>query len=251
MTKHKIFETPHGTSIAYHYHTGLRPTVVFFGGLMSDMEGTKATALEKHCLAKGYGFLRFDYSGHGSSSGKFIEGTIGLWAKDAVALIEAVIEGDIIIIGSSMGGWTGLLAGLKFKDRLKAFIGIAAAPDFTERLMWQDFSDEQRQEIKANGEIELPSDYSDEPYIVSYGLIKDGRDHLLLDAPINLDVPIRLVHGLRDDDVPAQTAHAISSALTSEDVEVTLVKAGGHSLSEPKDLKRLMNVLDQLMADFI
>ncbi len=251
MTKHKIFETSHGTSIAYHYHTGLKPTVVFFGGLMSDMEGTKATALEKHCLAKGYGFLRFDYSGHGSSSGKFVEGTIGLWAKDAIALIEAIAGGDIIIIGSSMGGWTGLLAGLKLKDRLKAFIGIAAAPDFTERLMWQGFTTQQQEEIKANGKIEMPSDFSDEPFIVSYDLIKDGREQLLLDAPIHLNIPVRLFHGAKDKDVPSEFPLDISKALTSNDVEIILVKDGGHSLSEPKDLKRLMNMLDQLMADFI
>jgi pimeloyl-ACP methyl ester carboxylesterase len=251
MTKHKIFETSHNTSIAYHYHIGRKPTVIFFGGFMSDMEGTKATALEKHCVAQGYGFLRFDYSGHGKSSGKFVDGTIGLWTKDAISLIEAVVEGPIVMIGSSMGGWTGLLAALRFKDRLKAFIGIAAAPDFTERLMWKSFSKSQKQELRANGQIELPSDYSDEPYILSYKLIKDGRKHLLLDSVINLDMPVRLIHGEQDSDVPVATSHIISSCLSSQDVEIILVKAGGHSLSEPKDLKRLMNVLDQLMPDLI
>lgn len=251
MTKHKFFETPHGTTIAYHYHAGNKPTVIFFGGLMSDMEGTKSQALEKHCLQNGYGFLRFDYSGHGASSGTFSEGSIGLWAKDAMALIEAKVDGPIIIIGSSMGGWTGLLTALKFKDRLKAFVGIAPAPDFTERLMWQSFSAEQKKKIKANGQIELPSDYSDEPYIISYGLIEDGRNHLLLDQPILLDVPIRLIHGEKDMDVPANISHLLASQLSSDDVELTLVKDGGHSLSEPRDLKRLMNILDQLIADII
>ena len=251
MSMHKLFKTPHGSTIAYHYHDGNKPTIVFFGGFMSDMEGTKAQALEKHCLEKGYGFLRFDYSGHGKSSGKFEEGTIGLWAKDSIALIEEVVSDPIIIIGSSMGGWTGLLASLKFKNRLKAFIGIAAAPDFTERLMWAGFSEVEKQELKHNGKIELPSDYSDEPYIISLALIEDGREHLLLDKPILLDVPVRLIHGEKDMDVPVETSHMLSACLSSEDVEITLVKGGEHSLSEPKDLKRLMNTLDQLMADFI
>lgn len=247
MSKASFFTTPHGSKIAYHHHEGSSPTVVFFGGFMSDMQGTKATALETHCKAQGYGFLRFDYSGHGLSSGKFEEGTIGLWAKDAIELIRATIKGDMLIIGSSMGGWTGLLAALEFKARLKAFIGIAAAPDFTERLMWASYSDAQKSELKKKGKIETPSDYSDEPYVISYDLIKDGRKHLLLDAPINLDMPVRLIHGEKDMDVPCSTSLAISRQLTSDDVEIILVKGGGHSLSEPRDIKRLMGVLDQLV----
>ena len=241
------FKTDHGSDIAYYHRPGAGPTVVFCGGFKSDMTGTKATFLETHCMWKGYGYLRFDYSGHGKSSGRFEDGTIGLWAKDAEAVIRGVSEGPIILVGSSMGGWIALLVALRLKDRLKGMIGIAAAPDFTQKIMWDDFSDETKARIETEGQIELPNDYDDEPYIVTKTLIDEGRNHLLLDGPIDLDVPVRLIHGMKDTDVSHEYSQMLAERLSSDNVEICFVKGGDHSLSTPADIRRLNATLDNLI----
>jgi pimeloyl-ACP methyl ester carboxylesterase len=241
------FKTDHGSEIAYYYRPGAGPTVVFCGGFMSNMNGTKASFLETHCLWKGYGYLRFDYSGHGQSSGRFEDGTVGLWTKDAEALIKGVTEGPIILVGSSMGGWIALLVALRIKDRLKGLIGIAAAPDATDKIMWSSFSDEIKARIETEGRIELPSDYDDSPYIITKTLIDEGRNHLLLDGPIDLDVPVRLIHGMMDKDVPFEFSHRIADRLTTDNVEICFVKGGDHSLTTPADIRRLNATLDNLV----
>lgn len=215
---------------------------------MSDMTGTKALALENHCRQRGLNFVRFDYQGHGQSSGKFAEGTIGLWAEDAVAVLDRITEGPQILVGSSMGGWIMLLTALARIERIAGLVGIAAAPDFTEDLMWDGFSPEIRTEIETRGRYEQPSEYGDEPYTITRALIEEGRQNLLLRAPIAIHCPVRLLQGMRDADVPWKTALRLSDALESEDVEVTLVKRGDHRLSEPQDLARLMKTLDELVA---
>jgi len=247
VNKPQFFDAPHGSRIAYHHHQAQAITVVFFGGFMSDMEGSKATALEAHCQVQGYGYLRFDYSGHGQSAGKFEDGTIGLWARDAISLIEEVTDGPLLFIGSSMGGWTSLLAALHFGDRVQAWMGIAPAPDFTETLMWAGFSEATKEKLMRDGQVELPSDYSDAPYIITRALIEDGRDNLLLNGPLKLDIPLRMIHGVQDKDVPVQVSHDIMARAVSNDVELVMVKNGGHSLSEPHDLRRLCNMLDDLL----
>lgn len=241
-----------GASIAYHKISGdksgsVQPGVVFLGGFMSDMTGSKAQALEEHCRARGLGFVRFDYLGHGQSSGDFAEGTIGRWAEDAVAVLDELTEGPQILVGSSMGGWIMLLTALARPERIAGLIGIAAAPDFTEDLMWAGFTEEQRQQVLNKGRFEQPSEYGDDPYIITKALIEDGREHLLLRAPLPIRCPVRLLQGMRDDDVPWKTALRITEVLESEDVEVTLVKKGDHRLSEPEDLERLMRVLDDMV----
>lgn len=223
-----------------------QPGVVFLGGFMSDMSGTKAVALEAWARRRGRAFLRFDYRGHGASSGRFEDGTIGEWAGDAVAVLDALTEGPQILVGSSMGGWIMLLAALARPQRVAALVGIAAAPDFTEDLIWARAAPEQRRAIEGVGYIDSPSAYSGNPYRITRRLIEEGRDHLLLARPIPLTCPVRLIHGLEDVDVPWQTSLRLAAALTSSDVEVTLVKGAAHRLSEPGDIARLERAVEAL-----
>lgn len=229
--------------IAYHKTPGKSPTVIFCGGYMSDMEGTKALFLEEVCIKLGLAYVRFDYSGHGASSEKFVEGTIGTWTEDALSVIDQITEGSIIIIGSSMGGWIGLLAALARRERIKAFIGIAAAPDFTKELMWDKYSKTIRETLKKEGVYFEPSDYGDEPYQVTYELIKEGESHLLLNNPIDLNCPVRLFHGLKDQDVPSEYSSRISDRVVSDDVIISYNKSGDHRLSTDEDLRRLEQAL--------
>ncbi|HEY9566540.1 MAG TPA: alpha/beta hydrolase, partial [Thalassobaculum sp.] len=195
-------ETAAGQSLAYHRSPGRAPGVVFLGGYASDMSGTKATALETHVRDRGHAFLRFDYRGHGQSSGRFDDGTIGRWRDDALAAFDALTEGPQILVGSSMGGWIALLLALARPDRVAGLVGIAAAPDFTEDLMWAEFDAAQRATLARDRILRQPSEYSPEPYVVTMDLIEDGRRHLLLRAPIPLSIPVRLLQGVRDPDVP-------------------------------------------------
>ncbi len=233
--------------LAWALLPGRSPTVVFLPGFRSDMNGDKATALTAFCAERGQACLRFDYSGHGTSGGRFEDGTIGQWANDALAVIDHQSEGPLLLVGSSMGGWIALLAALERKERLAGLVGIAAAPDFTELLMWQAMTFEQRRTLIDEGVLYAPSQYS-EPYPITRGLIEDGRKHLLLEAPIPLDCPVRLLHGQCDPDVPWEMALRIAEQLSSEDVQVTLLKDGNHRLSRPQDLALLMQTIGALLA---
>ncbi|MGF1595255.1 MAG: alpha/beta fold hydrolase [Kiloniellaceae bacterium] len=245
-----------GTVLAY-YKTRARkastqdepaaPGLVFLGGFMSDMSGGKAVALERFARDRGWDFVRFDYRGHGLSSGRFEDGTVGLWADDAVAVLDAVTDGPQILVGSSMGGWIMLLAALARPERVAGMVGIAAAPDFTEDLLWGRATAAQRAALQAAGHIDVPSAYDDRPYRITRRLIEEGRDHLLLRAPIPLTCPLRLIHGLGDEDVPWQTSLRLAEAIAGDDVEVTLVKGAAHRLSEPADLARLERIVAELV----
>ncbi len=227
-----------GVELAWARRGGTDPTVVFLPGFRSDMTGDKATALAAYCAERGQAMLRFDYSGHGVSGGRFEDGTIGRWTDDALAVIDRLTEGPLVLVGSSMGGWIALLAALARPDRVAALIGIAAAPDFTETLMWQAMSFEQRATLMRDGVLPRPSEYG-EPYPITRALIEDGRSRLLLHASIALDCPVRLLHGQDDPDVPWEMALRIAEQLTSQDVQVILVKDGDHRLSRPQDLALL------------
>jgi pimeloyl-ACP methyl ester carboxylesterase len=227
---------------------GKSPGVVFLGGLMSDMAGTKAQTLEAHCAKSGRAFTRFDYSGHGQSSGKFIDGTIGRWHADTLAVLDQVTEGPQILIGSSMGGWQMLLAARARPERIAGMIGIAAAPDFTEDLMWKELTEDQRRRLREDGILNLPSDYGDEPYPISLALIEEGREQLLLRGPLPIRCPTHLLQGMQDADVPWRTSLRIAEALESEEVIVTLVKDGDHRLSRDADLDRLCAALDDMIG---
>lgn len=239
-------DLPGGGSIAYRACPGKSPGVLFLPGFKSDMNGTKATALEAWCRARGRAFLRFDYSGHGRSSGAFADGTIGLWAANAVAVLDGATTGPQILVGSSMGGWIMLLAALARPARVMGLVGIAPAPDFTEDILWHGFDDETRNRLLSEGVVEIPSDYGEEPYPVTRRLIEEGRNHLVLRKAIRLRCPVRLLHGMADAAVPWQTSLRLQAALESDDVVVTLIKNGAHRLSGEADLRRLFGAVEEL-----
>jgi len=241
-----ILTRPDGTAIAYHHLAGKSPGIVFCGGFMSDMEGSKALALEEYCRASGRAFTRFDYRGHGASSGKFADGTIGLWKDDALAILDTITKGRQIIVGSSMGGWVMLLLALARPDRMHALVGIAPAPDFVVR-MWDEFPAEIQAEIIREGQFARPSEYGDEPYIITRALIEDGRQHLVMDKDLPVTCPVRILHGMQDPDVPWRLSLDLVEKLQSRDVEVTFVKDGDHRLSEPPDIRRLITTVEGLL----
>jgi pimeloyl-ACP methyl ester carboxylesterase len=240
---------PDGPAIAYRRLTGNAPGIVFLGGFRSDMTGTKALFLAEYCRRRGQAYVRFDYSGHGESGGDFAEGTIGRWRDDAIAVIDSLTEGPQILVGSSMGGWIMLLAGLARPERIKALVGVAPAPDFTEELLPKRLTPEQRRELDENGAVTLPSEYDPAGYLYTRAMIDDGRRHLLLGGPIPINVPVRLLHGLTDVSVPWQLSLRIAERLTSRDITVTLVKGGDHRLSSEADLARLARTVDALLAE--
>jgi pimeloyl-ACP methyl ester carboxylesterase len=227
-----------GVRIAYVAQPGAAPTVVFLGGYASDMTGTKASYLHEWCRARGQAFLRFDYQGHGLSSGRLVDGTIGEWRDDALAVIRECTAGPLLLVGSSMGGWVMLLAARSVPERIHALVGIAAAPDFSEDLLWGRLDDDQRAALRRDGTIHLPSSYG-EPLPFTWRLVEDGRRHLVLRSPLALPGPVRLLHGTRDLDVPWETSWRLAQAIRGRDVTLTLVKDGEHRLSEPHELSIL------------
>ncbi|MDD9876404.1 MAG: alpha/beta hydrolase [Magnetovibrio sp.] len=244
----QILTRDDGATIAYHQTAGKHPGVVFLTGFKSDMTGGKAMELEAFCRERGQAFLRFDYFGHGQSSGEFEDGTIGRWADDAVFAIDGLTEGPQILVGSSMGGWIMLLAALARPDRIAGLVGIAAAPDFTEDLIPAALDDGQKRALERDGVVDIPNCYDDlEPYRIRKRFLDEGRDHLLLRGEIAINCPVRLIHGREDEDVPWETSHRLMERLASADVEVQLVKAGDHRLSEPHDLTRLRRTLGGLL----
>ncbi len=243
----RILRCKDGVTIAYHSTPGKSPGVVFLTGFMSDMDGAKALAVEAWAGARGRAFLRFDYTGHGASSGNFADGTIGRWADDAVLALDRLCEGPQVLVGSSMGGWIMLLAAMARPDQVAGLLGSAAAPDFTEDLIENMLTPDQRRALERDGLVLVPSDYGEAPYPISMSLIEEARDHLLLGSEIPIDCPVRLIHGLRDADVPWETSQRLSESFRSDDVDLILVKDGGHRLSEDRDLARLTAVLDALM----
>ncbi len=237
-----------GVQLAWAALEGHGPTVVFLPGFASDMTGSKATALEAFCAARGQSLLLLDYSGHGASGGAFADGSIGRWRDDAACIIDRLTSGPLLFVGSSMGGWIGLLLALARPALVAGFIGIAAAPDFTETLMWDSMAPPQRAALLGDGYIDIPSQYGP-PTRITRGLIEDGRRHLLLGGPIALAAPVRLLQGQRDPDVPWQTALRLAERITGDDVQVTLIKDGDHRLSRPADLDLLCRTVAALLGE--
>ena len=215
------------------------PTIAFLPGYFSDMSGAKALFLKEQASAHGYGFLSLDYSGHGQSGGKFIEGTISTWLKDILAVLDHTKAQNLIVVGSSMGGWLMLLLAQMHPSLVRKLVGIASAPDFTEDLIWPKLSDEKRQLLESEGCIYTPSEYSAQGTPLSYNLILDGRNNLLLRTPMTISVPVRLLHGTADKDVPYETSLRIMEKLESKDVQVRLIKDGDHRLSSADQLQIL------------
>ncbi len=247
MGKLKFFETNQRRRLAYHQSSQKPGTagIVFLGGFHSDMQGTKALFLEDWAQSQGRSFLRFDYSGHGQSSGRFADGSIGEWAQDAAAIINALTKGPQVLVGSSMGGWIALILAKSMPERVAGLVGIAAAPDFTEDSMWAGFDNDQRQQLLAKGQIELPSEY-DAPYIITKKLINDGRNQLVLRDPLLLPFPTRFLQGTADKDVDQSVALRLLEHASGDDIHLTLVKGADHRFSTSECLEMICNAIDQV-----
>ena len=232
--------------LAFRRLEGEGPTVVWLGGFMSDMTGTKAEALSAWAARAGRAFLRFDYSGHGASEGRFEDGTISAWLDDALAAIDGLTEGPVVLVGSSMGGWIAALAALRRPERIAGVVFIAPAADFTEALLWEQMTGPEREAILRDGRLFEISPYSGEPSIITRALIEDGRKHLILGAPIDINCPVRLLQGMNDPDVPWRHALRFTECLTTDDLEVTLIKAGDHRLSKPHEIARIIAAVAEL-----
>ncbi len=238
--------TPQGRHIAYHQTPGKGPGVVFLGGFRSDMTGSKALALQSWAEATGRAFLRFDYSGHGQSHGSFVDGAITDWREDAAAVIDVLTEGPQILVGSSMGGWIALLLARELPHRVAGFVGIAAAPDFTERMWEAEFSLAERTTLLEEGVFLRPSDYSDDPYPITLRLIEDGRQNLVMHGPLPLHMPVRLLQGSADTDVPPTVAISLFHQIASPDLRLTLVKDADHRFSTPPCLAMITEAIEDV-----
>jgi pimeloyl-ACP methyl ester carboxylesterase len=232
-----------GRRIAYRLRPGSSPTLVFLPGYASDMEGAKALALDAFAERRGRAMLRLDYSGTGSSGGKFEDGTLAAWIEEALALIDALTDGPLTLVGSSMGGWIALHLALLRQERVQALVGIAAAPDFTE---W-GFTAGQKAELQNCGRLEQPNPYGPEPQIVTRGFWASGQQLRLLDKEIAIDCPVRLIHGEQDDAVPLDVAFGLMRRLRSADVQLQVVKGGGHRLSEPQEIDAILGAINALV----
>ena len=243
----EFLEGPQGRRIAYNRIAGRGPCVVFLGGFRSDMQGSKALWLEEWARARGQAFLRLDYSGHGESSGDFEEGSIGDWFADAMAAIEALTEGPVLLVGSSMGGWISLLVARTMPGRVAGLVTVAAAPDFTERGFWAGMDDVQHADLLRDGRVLRPSDY-DAPYVITRHLIEDGRAHLVLDRPLALPFPVRFLQGTADADVPMAWALDLLAHAEGADLRLALVKGADHRFSTPECLALIGASVEEVLA---
>ena len=225
-----------GTRLAYRLRKGSPPTLMLLPGYASDMEGAKALALDSFAKARGLAMLRFDYSGTGASEGAFEEGTLGGWIDQAVHLLDHLTEGPVVLVGSSMGGWIALHAAIRRLQRVAALVGIAAAPDFT---AW-GYGEAEKAELRRSGRLEQPNPYGPEPHVTTLAFWESGESLRLLEGPIPVDCPVRLVHGEADTEVPLAIAFRTMERLRSADVQLTILKGGGHRLSEPNEIDAIL-----------
>lgn len=243
---------PGGGRIAMRRTTAAGPAVLFLGGLRSDMAGAKATHVDALCRRQGLACVRFDYRGHGESDGRFEEGTVSRWLEDAELVLEHATDGPLILVGSSLGGWIGLLLALAHPDRIAAFIGISTAADFTEFVYHKLFNDAHRAEMQREGRVLVPDCHGGPPFEITRDLIEDGRRHLLLGrVRIPLDCPVRMIHARHDRDVPWDTGLELADLMTGSDVQVTIVKDGDHQLARPADLSLLDATLMALLPGLV
>lgn len=241
-----FLDRPDGARLAWRLVEGAGPTVVWLGGFKSDMTGTKAEALADWALAQGRAYVRFDYFGHGASSGDFADGTITRWREDALAVLNELTAGPLVLVGSSMGGWIACLAAMALPRRVRAMVLVAPAPDFTEKLMTPEIPPEGHAALAADGVWLRPSEYGD-PYPITRNLLEDGaRWSILGSEPIPIEVPVRILQGGDDPDVPWRHALELAQGLKSDDVVFTLIKDGDHRLSRPQDIARLIATVEEL-----
>ena len=242
MTELRNFEVG-GRRIAYRLREGAGPMLLFLPGYASDMEGTKALALDEFAERRGTAMLRFDYSGTGSSGGRFEDGTLALWLDEALAAVDQLTHGPLILVGSSMGGWIALHLALLRPDRVRALVGIAAAPDFTE---W-GFTAEQKATLERDGRLEEPNPYGPEPSVFTHAFWKSGQRLRLLGSEIGVNCPVRLLHGEVDREVPLDIALRLMRALRSSDAQLNVLKGGGHRLSEPHEIRAILRTVEALL----
>lgn len=243
--EHGFLDRPDGERLAWAKVAGIGPTVVWLGGFKSDMTGTKGQALADWALARGRSFLRFDYFGHGRSSGDFVRGTISRWREDVLAVLDQLAPGPVVLIGSSMGGWLACLAALVRPERVMALVLIAPAADFTEKLMAPEMTAADQAQLAETGIWLRASDYGD-PYPISRVLLEDGVQWSILPGPVPINMPVRILQGEADPDVPWRHALSLAQAIHGEDVVFSLIKDGDHRLSRPQDLARLIAVLEEV-----
>ena len=247
MAQAEFLTTSQGRRIAFHRTPGQAPGVVFLGGFKSDMEGTKAVHLEAWARRAGRSFLRFDYSGHGQSSERFVDGAISDWAEDAAEVLGKLTDGKQVLVGSSMGGWISLLTAQAMPERVAGLVTIAAAPDFTEDSMWEGFDARQRAELAEAGHVALPSEYSD-PYIITRRLIEDGRNNLVLRGPLSLPFPVRFLQGTADADVDMAVALRLLEHAEGPDMRLTLVDGADHRFSDADCLVMIETAIEEVLT---
>jgi pimeloyl-ACP methyl ester carboxylesterase len=247
MSELQFLDTKQGRKLAYHRSEGTGPWIIFLGGLMSDMTGTKAIFLEEWAQNAGRAYLRFDYSGHGESSGEFADGCIGDWAEDTAEAITRLTDGPVIVVGSSMGGWQALLFARAHPERVVGLVTVAAAPDFTEDGYWTNFTEDQKKTLDEVGRVELPSDYM-EPYIVTRRMIEDGRKRLVLRTPLTLPFPVRFLQGTADTAVSVGTAVRLLEHAEGPDMQLRLVKGADHRFSDERCLGMLVEAIDEVLG---
>jgi len=234
-----------GHRLAYRLREGRSPALMFLPGYASDMEGTKALALDAFARSQGLAMLRFDYSGTGSSEGRFEDGTLGGWLDEALAMLDTLTEGPVLIAGSSMGGWIALHVALRRPERVAGLVGIAAATDFTD---W-GYNDDQKATIRDSGRLELPNPYGPEPHLITRGFWQSAEALRLLNAPVAIDCPVRLIHGDADAEVPLAIALKLLDKLRSADVQLTVIKGGEHRLSQPNEIEAILRAVAALTGD--
>jgi pimeloyl-ACP methyl ester carboxylesterase len=237
-----------GGHIAYRRRDGIEPGLMFLGGFRSDMSGTKASALDDFAAATARAYTRFDYRGHGASSGRFEALTLGDWIEDALTVLDRVAEGPQILVGSSMGAWVAICVAVQRSERVAGLVTLAAAPDFTEELIWARLDERQRERMRKDGHLKRPSAYSAEPDILTLRLVEEGRRHLVLGGPIAIACPVRLLHGTADTDVPWQMSLRVLERLQSGDGRLTLIKDGDHRLSEPPQIEAMLAAVAELAS---
>ena len=238
-----FLENAGGVRLAYRKREGRGPTVVFLPGYASDMDGGKAVAVDEFAEARRLSVLRFDYAGTGLSDGAFADGTLDAWLDDALLMVDRLTEGPVVLVGSSMGGWIALHLALRRPGRVAALVGIAAAPDFTE---W-GYTAGEKARLERDGRLEQPNPYGPEPQLTTNGFWQSGQAMLLLNEEIAIDCPVRLIHGDADRDVPLEIAFRLKDKLRSADVQVTVIKGGGHRLSEAHEIQTILRTVSSLV----
>lgn len=232
--------------LAYDQTVGKGPGVVFLAGFASNKSGNKALFLEDWAKSTGRAFLRFDYSGHGESTGRIADLGISDWADDAEAIIRSLTQGKQILVGSSMGGWVGLLLAKRIPERIAGLVTIAAAPDFTEDRIWAELTEDERAALTRDGRILLTSEYLEEPYVLPLKRIEDGRKNLVMRDPMTLPFPTRILHGTKDTTIPVETAHRMFNHFGGDDVQLNIMAGADHRFSTPDCLALIRETIEEV-----